>query len=135
MYLSKTSIEDGIYCELNLEECITYAIPPGSSESDLNPLTESLLRHIDRFETTLSTANNLAIETSQLNIEQPYSVQWTPGAETESVLVLPDSVSTQGVPITLSLNECVGKIAAESVCITFNFIDILYNIVDKKTYY
>lgn len=35
--------ERGIYCELNLESCISYAIPPGSTSKSLKVLRKALL--------------------------------------------------------------------------------------------
>lgn len=36
--------DDGIYCELNLSNCITYAIPPGSNSQTILPLRSSILK-------------------------------------------------------------------------------------------
>ena len=38
MYLT----EDGIYCELNLDDCVTYALPIDSTVDTLGPLKHSL---------------------------------------------------------------------------------------------
>jgi hypothetical protein len=35
--------ERGIYCELNLQSCISYAIPPGSTSKTLKVLRKALL--------------------------------------------------------------------------------------------
>lgn len=38
-----SSAERGIFCELNLQECVTYAIPFGSTARSLRVLRKSLL--------------------------------------------------------------------------------------------
>jgi arginine/lysine/ornithine decarboxylase len=40
---------DGVYCELNLRDCVTYALPIGSTMDSLEPLRESLLNHSERL--------------------------------------------------------------------------------------
>jgi len=41
--------EDGIYCELNQQNCLTYAIPLGCGTQELKPLTDSLWRQSERL--------------------------------------------------------------------------------------
>jgi hypothetical protein len=36
-------LERGIYCELNLDKCISYGIPPGSDSRSLKKLRKALL--------------------------------------------------------------------------------------------
>ena len=38
--------EDGIFCELNQESCITYNIPLFSTLEDLQPLRDSLIKRL-----------------------------------------------------------------------------------------
>ena len=54
-------------------------------------------------------------------------VLWSVGEETESVLVLPDSVTGLDLltPVSLPLRDCVGTVAAESVSKKIYFIDVI----------
>jgi len=110
-------IEDGIYCELNLEECITYAIPPGSTGVDLEPLALSLLRQAHRWQLTATDTDTDTESAVLVESEALSGVVWSIGDETDSALVLPDSVTGLDLltPVSLPLRDCVGSIAAESV--------------------
>lgn len=52
--------EDGIYCELNLPQCLTYVLGIGCSESSLSPLLASLHKAVNRIAQLedLSTADD-----------------------------------------------------------------------------
>lgn len=112
-------IDDGIYCELNLEECITYAIPPGSTSDDLEPLAQSLLDQVKdkSHDVDIENSFNYSDLQDDKNSTPLSDVLWPLGAESDSSLLLSDSVSGLGLsaPISLPLSECVDSIVAETV--------------------
>lgn len=103
---------------MNLEECITYAAPPGSTVADLEPLASSLLSQIDRWsvDTCVDTDDD-SLDDTLILFTELNTVLWSLGAETECSLVLPDSESGLDirVPVCTSLEDCVGTISAETV--------------------
>ena len=119
-----TLTDDGIYCELNLKDCITYALPPGTTNKTLLPLKNSLLSHTD----TDYTANNRTVHingesnTSKLLIDSPNTVKeihnvstigyyWTHEKHSFISTYMLDAYDTE----ILSLFDCVYKVSAETV--------------------
>lgn len=50
--------EDGIFCELNQESCLTYSIPLFSTLEDLQPLRDSLLKRIEEINDMSKTSTD-----------------------------------------------------------------------------
>lgn len=68
---SSHSPERGIYCELNLQKCITYGIPPGSSSRSLKNLRKALLAEGER-DGAGHTPRNGAVQSSIVNTAIAY---------------------------------------------------------------
>lgn len=96
-------IEDGIYCELNERDSITYNIPIGATKEALEYLSTSLLKHSPRSSDTDSSKDerivDLSMHSSEISFAAISSLQYA---------------AVETLPITKS-QDLIDRISAETV--------------------
>jgi hypothetical protein len=114
------NLEFGIYCELNLPDCVTYAFPASSTEENVSYLLQSIhiACQILREERKSSETSSIGMEESRLEtlVPQPLEFSFIEGKfwdNSISVQILQNDV------VTFNSN-LIGKISAETVNILYN---------------
>lgn len=104
--------EDGIYCELNQRDCISYNIPLFSTTETLAPLRDSLVRQLRRLDEGQHTLDDDGMESSSRGMPSV--------GEVAVVLALPPHSNIVSLPFA----EAIGKVSADTVWLV-NLINTL----------
>lgn len=118
-------LEHGIYCELNLPRCITYIIPLGIDQEQLDVLADAIQ---SQYANTSSIALNSSMKPEKL--EENHSDDTAGGDEEMRVSRLLAESSYESLPIvTRQVNEeLIGAISAETVSDLIHLLSLLHLI-------
>ena len=99
--------ESGIYCELNLSDCISYGVPPGATKNTLEPLREEIIRQLK-----LNSHPQLSAKDSNqpTDIMEKYT-------EKNKLAYIHIKDFVYKAPKAMPILNSVGKISAETICL------------------
>jgi len=99
--------ERGIYCELNLSDCISYGVPPGATMDTLLPLQEEIIRQC----LTTSSLDQISHDFNQpTDVIEGY-------AERSQLAYIHIKDTVYKAPTAVLLANSIGKVSAETICL------------------